>query len=86
MHVKAPFAALLLFVAGCVSTPPDTSSASMLTIDHALLPAAAEVGGPVAAYAGFENRGPGIACWASIATARPRWNCTPSFVTASRCG
>ena len=42
---------LLLF--GCASTPPARS----IAIDHMIIPAVAEAGGPVAAYAGFDNAG-----------------------------
>ena len=42
---------LLLF--GCASTPPERS----IAIDHMIIPAVAEAGSPVAAYAGFDNAG-----------------------------
>ncbi|SIQ39425.1 copper chaperone PCu(A)C [Solilutibacter tolerans] len=46
---------LMLWLAGCASTPADTINASGISIDHTVIPASAEVGVAVAAYAGFEN-------------------------------
>ena len=55
----------ILVLAGCASAPNARTEA--ISIDHMVIPAAAETGGPVAAYAGFDNAGPsdrllGIAC------------------------
>ncbi len=42
-----------LLMAGCASVPPPRT----IAIDHTIIPAVVEVGGPVAAYAGFDNTG-----------------------------
>ena len=49
---------VVLALAGCHTTSPATTeAASSIGIDHMVIPAAGEAGGPVAAYAGFDNRG-----------------------------
>ena len=44
---------MFLLVPGCASAPPPRT----IAVDHAIIPAVAEAGGPVAAYAGFDNTG-----------------------------
>lgn len=47
----------LLWLAGCASTPSDAMKTSSFGIDHMVIPAQAESGKDVAAYAGLSNRG-----------------------------
>lgn len=47
--------ALLLALSGCGTTQPGAAPA--IHIDHMVIPAAQAAGSPVAAYAGFDNRG-----------------------------
>ena len=61
----APAALAVLLLGGCASW--QASEPDAIRIDHMIIPAAAEAGGPVAAYAGFDNTGPsdrllGISC------------------------
>ena len=61
----APAALAVLLLGGCASWQAPEPDA--IRIDHMIIPAAAEAGGPVAAYAGFDNTGPsdrllGISC------------------------
>ena len=61
----APTALAVLLLGGCASWQAPGPDA--IRIDHMIIPAAAEAGGPVAAYAGFDNTGPsdrllGISC------------------------
>ena len=52
------FAAIaVLVLAGCASVPQDAVRQGGIVIDHMVMPAVAEAGGPVAAYAGFDNLG-----------------------------
>ena len=44
-------------LAGCAGAPAEEQPISTIGIDHMVIPAVPEVGGPVAAYAGFDNRG-----------------------------
>ena len=44
-------------LAGCAGAPAEKQPISTIGIDHMVIPAVPEVGGPVAAYAGFDNRG-----------------------------
>ena len=48
-----------LLLLGCASTPP----ARPIAIDHMIIPAVAEAGGPVAAYAGFDTAGAPSLAW-----------------------
>ena len=61
----APAALAVLLLGGCASWQAPEPDA--IRIDPMIIPAAAEAGGPVAAYAGFDNTGPsdrllGISC------------------------
>ena len=51
--IRTPLFAMLL--AGCASAPHDRRAD--IRIDHMVIPAAAEVGTDIAAYAGFDNAG-----------------------------
>lgn len=44
-------------LAGCAGAPAEKQPISTIGIDHMVIPAVPEVGGPVAAYAGFDNLG-----------------------------
>ena len=44
-------------LAACAGAPSEKRPTSTIAIDHMLIPAVAEAGGPVAAYAGFDNEG-----------------------------
>ena len=44
-------------LAGCAGAPAEKQPISTIGIDHMVIPAVPEVGGPVAAYAGFDNAG-----------------------------
>ena len=44
-------------LAGCAGAPAEKQPISTIGIDPMVIPAVPEVGGPVAAYAGFDNRG-----------------------------
>lgn len=62
-HMQAGVLSMLL-LGGCATTDADRHR---ISIDHMIIPAAAEAGTAVAAYAGFDNRGPedrllGIEC------------------------
>ncbi len=48
-------AVLAIALVGCATT--QTETAPSISIDHMVIPAADAAGGPVAAYAGFDNRG-----------------------------
>jgi copper(I)-binding protein len=47
----------VLGMAGCATRQAQRGPAAMIGIDHMVIPAADAAGGPVAAYAGFDNRG-----------------------------
>ncbi len=56
-----------LWLAGCATMPDDAPAAARIGIDHMVIPANAETGVAVAAYAGFDNKGGedrllGVAC------------------------
>ena len=55
MRIVVVIASCLL--AACASAPSEKQPTSTIAIDHMVIPAVAEAGGPVAAYAGFDNRG-----------------------------
>lgn len=55
MRIVVVIASCLL--AGCAGAPAEKQPISTIGIDHMVIPAVPEVGGPVAAYAGFDNRG-----------------------------
>lgn len=44
-------------LAGCAGSPV-AGPGGAIAVDHMVIPAVAEAGGPVAAYAGFDNAGP----------------------------
>ena len=44
-------------LAACAGAPSEKRPTSTIAIDHMVIPAVAEAGGPVAAYAGFDNEG-----------------------------
>jgi len=55
MRIVVVIASCLL--AACAGAPSEKQPISTIAIDHMVIPAVAEVGGPVAAYAGFDNHG-----------------------------
>ena len=60
MHAsRTMLVAFVILLGGCASNPPVVAGRGGIRVDHTVIPAAAEAGGPVAAYAGFDN--PGIA-------------------------
>lgn len=48
---------MAMLLAGCASAPPGVVRRGDIRIDHMVIPAAAEVGADIAAYAGFDNTG-----------------------------
>ena len=57
MRIVVVIASCLL--AACAGAPSEKQPTSTIAIDHTVIPAVAEAGGPVAAYAGFDNLGGG---------------------------
>lgn len=68
MHAsRTMLVAFAILLGGCASNPSVVSSKGDIRVDHTVIPAAAEIGADVAAYAGFDNSGAedrllGISC------------------------
>ena len=54
-----PTMLLAILLGGCASVAPGVARHGDIRIDHMVIPAAAEVGTDIAAYAGFDNSGSG---------------------------